>query len=148
SGVTGANGMFGVTLSDGGFGYTAAPTIAFSGGGATTQATATAVMTGPLNNQYTAVPSAANTPIAATSTGQVNVSGVREIIRFYSDPVATASVLGTAWTFKTSWNVSAASPQKFTYAVKIAMYDPSTEGMIYLASGGDTAFNLPVALGV
>ena len=144
-GVTGTGtdvGVFGINMTDGGSGYTSAPTVTISGPGS--GAAGTAVLT---NNQFLADTTSGS---ADTLTTERLVQGITygEVIRFYGPVDSTTSyVLGTSATIKTGWRVTQATPQKFSYQVTLAMYNPATEAIVSVATAGEAAFNIPVAIG-
>jgi uncharacterized repeat protein (TIGR01451 family) len=140
-GVTGAGGIFGVNITDGGSGYASNFPISFTGSG--TGAAGTAVLTS--NSQYLALtsPGNANNTIPAIGVKQVNNNTFGEVVRFYHNPAddTTAYVLDTTATVKLGFIITNTNPVKFSHRVVLAMYDPITESMIAVASGETLNYN-------
>jgi uncharacterized repeat protein (TIGR01451 family) len=135
TGTVGNVGVFGVNVTDSGT-YTSTPTVTFGapGGGGTT-ATGFATMT---DNQLTTSESAG---ASATDTGvrSVTANTFGEVARFYEDPIETgAYLLGPTATFHGGWTITSGNPQKLSYTVRLAMYNPATEGYVDVATGTET----------
>ncbi|HEY2323880.1 MAG TPA: DUF11 domain-containing protein, partial [Thermoanaerobaculia bacterium] len=122
--------ILGVSLSNSGTGYASGgpPTVAFTGGGFTTPATGTAVLT---DNQLLAsiTQGAAN----VTSPNMV-VGSNRELLRFYTDPAdSTAAYLISTASITTGWNVVAGGP-KLLYTAVLSDFNPDTNAYSPIAS--------------
>jgi uncharacterized repeat protein (TIGR01451 family)/fimbrial isopeptide formation D2 family protein len=142
SGVTAAavggfnNQVWGVNVTNAGTGYAAGapPTVVFTGGAGSGVA-ATAVLT---NNQL----------LALTTAGAVNTSApiqvvatLREIFRFYSDPIdSTAAYLISSASTVTGWNVTGAGT-KLTYTVVLADFNPATNAQTTIATATQPSNN-------
>ena len=129
-------GVVGVNVTNAGNGYTSAPTVTFTGGGFTTLAAGTAVMT---NNQRLAT----TTPgTGAGNTITITVNDRMEVARFYSDPVDTGSVISSA-SVKTGWDL--VSGNKLVYDVELRDYNPADNTHTLIATATQAGVTNPAA---
>lgn len=124
-----------VTTPGSGYAFGGAPTVVLTGGGFTTPAQATAVLT---DNQLLALTTAGASNVTSPT---VTVGTMRELFRFYSDPAdnSTAYLLSSA-SVTTGWNMIS-NGTKLTYQVVLADFDSVNNTQTTIATASQPQVN-------